>query len=201
LKDLVIRTGTNKLVADLVDLDRVRSLLASISERRQFLAKRQKAREASEEHGTYISVKIFSIVSTCVARRPTQRRRSTPELPEIIVVEDIPSTPTTPPPLPPMSSRDITSARRHSSSTEPETPTQRDRFDLSDLAPIGGSGGGAGPARSPSPSPSNESVGGLRRDRRHSDISALSADLGLRYTYVSHLLIHPSHLTPPRPFY
>jgi hypothetical protein len=106
-------------------------------------------------------------------------------------------TPTTPPPLPPMSSRDITSARRDSSWTEPETPTQRDRFDLSDLAPIDGSGGGAWQARSPSPSPSNESVGGLRRGRRQSDMSALSADLGLRYTYVSHLLlIHPSHLTP-----
>jgi len=54
LKDLVIRTGTNKLVSDLVDLDRVRSLLKSISERRRFLAKRREAREAASEHGTYI---------------------------------------------------------------------------------------------------------------------------------------------------
>jgi hypothetical protein len=107
------------------------------------------------------------------------------------VVEDSPSSPSTPP-LPPVSSRDITSARRHSSWTEPETPTQRDRFDPSDLSPIGG-GGGAGPAGS-SPSSSNQSAKGLRRDRRQSDMSALSTDLGLRYTYVLRLLIY----TPPR---
>jgi hypothetical protein len=83
-----------------------------------------------------------------------------------------------------VSSRDITSARRHSTSTnwtEPETPLQRDQFDTSDLAPIGGNGGGVGPG--PSPSLSSR---GLRRDRRQSDMSALSADLGLRYTYVPH---------------
>jgi len=78
-----------------------------------------------------------------------------------------------------VSSRDITSASRHSTSTtwtEPETPLQRDQFDLSELAPIGGSGGvGPGPSSSPSSR-------GLRRDRRQSDMSALSADLGLRYT-------------------
>lgn len=98
-------------------------------------------------------------------------------------MEDIPSTP---PPLPPVSSRDITSARRHSTSTnwtEPETPLQRDQFDLSDLAPIGGSGGGVGPGPS-----SSASSRGLRRDRRQSDMSALSADLGLRYTYVPRLV-------------
>lgn len=100
------------------------------------------------------------------------------------MVEDTPSTP----PLPPVSSRDITSARRQSSWTEPETPTQRGQFDLSDLAPIG-AGGGAGPAGS-SPSSSNQSAKGLRRDRRQSDMSALSADLGLRYTYVSRPLPH-----------
>jgi hypothetical protein len=94
------------------------------------------------------------------------------------VVEDIPSTPPQP-----VSSRDITSAiRRLSASTtmtnwtEPETPTRRDQqFELSDLqvTPIGG-GGGAG----------SSSSRGLRRDRRVSDMSAVSADLGLRYTYV-----------------
>ncbi|RDB21766.1 Calcium-channel protein cch1 [Hypsizygus marmoreus] len=38
LKDLVVRTETNKLVTDLVNLDRVRSLLKTISHRRRFLA-------------------------------------------------------------------------------------------------------------------------------------------------------------------
>jgi hypothetical protein len=61
LKDLVIRTGTNKLVADLVNLDRVRSLLQSISDRRRFLARRQKAREAAQEHGTYIFIDFLSL--------------------------------------------------------------------------------------------------------------------------------------------
>ena len=59
LKDLVIRTGTNKLVTDLVDLDHVRSLLKSISERRRFLAWREKALEATQEHGTYVSIDFF----------------------------------------------------------------------------------------------------------------------------------------------
>ncbi|KAF8465445.1 Ion transport protein-domain-containing protein, partial [Russula ochroleuca] len=148
LKELVIRTGTNKLVNDLVDLDRVRSLLDRISERRRFLARRQEAREGS----------------------------ATPEhdVPEIVVVEDIPSTPP-----PPVSSRDITSAIRRLSAgttmtswTEPETPTRRDRFELSDLQVTHANGGGSGAGSSR----------GLRRDRRLSDMSAVSADLGLRYT-------------------
>jgi hypothetical protein len=42
LKDLVVRTETNKLVTDLVNLDRVRSLLKTISCRRQFLAYRER---------------------------------------------------------------------------------------------------------------------------------------------------------------
>jgi hypothetical protein len=95
-------------------------------------------------------------------------------VPEIVVVEDIPSTPP-----PPVSSRDITSAIRRLSAgttmtswTEPETPTRRDRFELSDLQVTHANGGGSGAGSSR----------GLRRDRRLSDMSAVSADLGLRYT-------------------
>ncbi|KAG1745083.1 Ion transport protein-domain-containing protein [Suillus paluster] len=40
LKDLIVRQETNKLVSDLVNLDRVRSLLKMISLRRRFLAER-----------------------------------------------------------------------------------------------------------------------------------------------------------------
>ncbi|KAG6833310.1 hypothetical protein H0H87_008942 [Tephrocybe sp. NHM501043] len=42
LKDLVKRTETNRLVTDLVNLDRVRSLLKTISHRRRFLAHRER---------------------------------------------------------------------------------------------------------------------------------------------------------------
>ncbi|KAF9484619.1 high-affinity cell membrane calcium channel [Pholiota conissans] len=44
LQDLVVRTETNKLVTDLVNLDRVRSLLKTISYRRRFLAHLEKKR-------------------------------------------------------------------------------------------------------------------------------------------------------------
>ncbi|TFY58902.1 hypothetical protein EVJ58_g6125 [Rhodofomes roseus] len=44
LKDLVIRTETNKLVTDLVDFDRVQSLLLMISYRRRYLAMRDEIR-------------------------------------------------------------------------------------------------------------------------------------------------------------
>lgn len=43
LKDLIVRQGTNKLVSDLVNLDRVRSLLKMISLRRRFLAERERS--------------------------------------------------------------------------------------------------------------------------------------------------------------
>jgi len=146
LKDLVVRTETNGLVTDLVNLDHVRSMLKTIHYRRLFSAMQQQAQEAATEH----------------------------DVPEIVVVEDIPSTP---PPPPPLSSRDITSAKRHSTGftwVEPETPTRNDHFGpSSDLSPFGGSTGGSS-AGSPSR--------GLRRDRRESDMSALSADLGLRHT-------------------
>ncbi|TFK38523.1 high-affinity cell membrane calcium channel [Crucibulum laeve] len=49
LKDLVVRTETNKLVTDLVNLDRVRSLLKTISRRRRFLAYLEQKRTAEQE--------------------------------------------------------------------------------------------------------------------------------------------------------
>ncbi|KAH9849175.1 Ion transport protein-domain-containing protein [Lenzites betulinus] len=44
LKDLVVRTETNKLVTDLVDFDRVQSLLLMILYRRRYVAQREQAR-------------------------------------------------------------------------------------------------------------------------------------------------------------
>ncbi|KAI0791303.1 Ion transport protein-domain-containing protein [Abortiporus biennis] len=44
LKDLVVRNETNKLVTDLVDFDRVQSLLLMISHRRRYLAYREQMR-------------------------------------------------------------------------------------------------------------------------------------------------------------
>ena len=55
MKDLVRRTETNKLVTDLVNLDRVRSLLKTITYRRRFLAhKRQLQAERYSQQGTFI---------------------------------------------------------------------------------------------------------------------------------------------------
>ena len=51
LHDLVARAETNKLVADLVNLDRVRSLLKTISLRKQFLTWREKKRAEKMEKG------------------------------------------------------------------------------------------------------------------------------------------------------
>jgi len=48
LKDLVVRTETNKLVTDLVNLDRVRSLLKTISHRRRFVKYKQQQLMALE---------------------------------------------------------------------------------------------------------------------------------------------------------
>ena len=161
LKDLVVRTGTNALVTDLVNLDHVRSMLKTISYRRRYSAMRQQAQAATADHGTIISLDGHVRNTDSFISSPSPLA----DVPEIIVVEDTPSTP------PPVSSRDITSANRHSTGlswTEPETPTRQDHFGLSDSSPLGGS------------SPSR----GLRRDRRESDMSALSADFGLRYTYV-----------------
>ena len=51
LQDLVVRNETNKLVTDLVDLDRVRSVLKAISYRRKFLAHLKNKRAEKYEKG------------------------------------------------------------------------------------------------------------------------------------------------------
>ena len=96
MQDLVARTETNKLVTDLVDLDRVRSLLKTISLRRQFLKKRAKKFEKGKVRGS-----DSNLCSNNLADIPS------------IVVQDMPETP-------PMSSRDIASAGLEQS---PGSPT------------------------------------------------------------------------------
>ena len=49
LKDLVVRTEMNQLVTDLVNLDRVGSLLKTIATRRRYLAERERRYSAQGE--------------------------------------------------------------------------------------------------------------------------------------------------------
>ena len=91
LHDLVARTEKNKLVANLMDLDRVRSLLETISCRRKFLARLEKKRAEKYEKGTSSFTAIPKGTDGFLIDIPS------------IVVEDMPGTP-------PMSSRDISSA-------------------------------------------------------------------------------------------
>ena len=58
LEDLIERNNTNKLVSDLVDLDRVGSLLRTISKRRQFLAILKKKRAEKYEKGMLFSCSL-----------------------------------------------------------------------------------------------------------------------------------------------
>ncbi len=104
LQDLVARTETNKLVADLLNLDRVRSLLKTISLRRQFLRHLEQKRAANFEKGKQ-------------CRWPMSKdgnSQSSTDIPSI-VVDNMPSTP-------PMSSRDIASAGLEQSSPGSPTP-------------------------------------------------------------------------------
>ncbi|KAI0031009.1 Ion transport protein-domain-containing protein [Vararia minispora EC-137] len=131
LKDLLVRTRTNDLVTDLVNLDRVRSLLRTITERRRFLA----------------AVEL---------RRRESLAATVPE----IVVDDFPSTPP--------ATQDITSTNRNSVNMSPFGDQDHsgpfDRWD-------------AHASLSGSPRSSR-----LQRMRRTSDISVMSADLGVRHT-------------------
>ena len=108
MKDLVVRTRTNKLVTDLVNLDRVRSLLMMISCRRRFLAFRADARRTRMEQGEDWT--RDSLIN---------RSHTSPDIP-YIVVDSLPVTP-------PTSSRDITSGQDPQSAVSEtlSSPTQR----------------------------------------------------------------------------
>ena len=147
------RTEINKFVNDLVNLDRVRSLLKTIYYRRKFLAAREERIRLSkiEQQGILHSF-----------TRDTPLTMSLIGIPAI-VVEDMPSTPL-------LSTRDITQANRDSMGYFGDSPS---------------------PLNSPSPyqspefslqseSPSRPSRG-LRRNRRVSDMTMLSTDLGYQY--------------------
>jgi hypothetical protein len=107
LKDLVIRTETNKLVTDLVNLDRVRSLLKMISHRRRFLAHReQQLRMRMEQHGeSLLPCDLFKQVDLT----------RTQDIPSI-VVDVLPVTP-------PTSSRDIASGQDPTAVSDASSPS------------------------------------------------------------------------------
>ncbi|KAJ7078435.1 Ion transport protein-domain-containing protein [Mycena belliarum] len=81
LKDLVIRTETNKLVTDLVNLDRVRSLLKTISHRRRFLRHKQAQLMASEPDIPSIVVDVMPATPPNTTRDIATAGYSTPSSP------------------------------------------------------------------------------------------------------------------------
>ncbi|KAG1824615.1 Ion transport protein-domain-containing protein [Suillus subaureus] len=110
LKDLIVRQGTNKLVSDLVNLDRVHSLLKMISLRRRYLAEREITLNA--QRGKLL-FGVINIVDD-----------------DLMGIVDIPAiqvdpAPSTPPPL----TRDITSPHsdRGRSDNSPSSPTPSPR--------------------------------------------------------------------------
>ncbi|KAF7291112.1 hypothetical protein MIND_01254300 [Mycena indigotica] len=81
LKDLVIRTETNKLVTDLVNLDRVRSLLRTISHRRRFLKAKQERLLSSEPDIPAIVVDVMPATPPNTTRDISSGLYSTPSSP------------------------------------------------------------------------------------------------------------------------
>lgn len=90
LKDLVIRAETNKIVTDLVDFDRVQSLLLMILYRRRYLAHREQIRQQQMQQQDIPAIIVDGLMSTPpVATRDitspgqdtTIRRFSEPESP------------------------------------------------------------------------------------------------------------------------
>ena len=150
MKDLVVRTETTKLVKDLVDFDRVQSLLLMISHRRRYLAVREQKRlQKMHQQGS------------CAPNRYKVNETDSHLGVPAIIVESSPVTMTPPP-----TSRDITSPGQISyHHMDPESPTPRPAtlhspeltFSLE------------------SPSGSN-----LQRSRRISDASMLSTDIAVK---------------------
>lgn len=151
LQDLVVRNETNKLVTDLVDFDRVQSLLLMISHRRRYLAMKEQMRMqnfAQQGKSTFL-YSLFRLVLTATP----------PGLPDIVVDAGEPVTP-------PFTTRDITSPGQHTSPfMDPETPSPIYR--------------GHSPEHSLSFETPSRST--LQRTRRVSDVSMLSiGDAGTR---------------------
>jgi len=114
LKDLVVRTETNKLVTDLVNLDRVRSLLKMIIYRRRF---KDHIRRLHEQGSPFCPSGEMELNSFVAADIPS------------IIVENTPTTP-------PNAMRDIAGSPL-SIYGEPETPSPSNRDSrASDLANI-----------------------------------------------------------------
>ncbi len=115
LHDLVARTRTNKLVTDLVNLDRVRSLLKTISHRRRFLAHMERKRRSRfSMQGKRVEFMFLNIANIGAVDIPS------------IIVDPMPGTP-------PMSTRDIASLADGSVSV-PSTPTPQQRFYPPDIS-------------------------------------------------------------------
>ncbi|KAJ7058571.1 Ion transport protein-domain-containing protein [Mycena amicta] len=81
LKDLVVRTETNKLVTDLVNLDRVRSLLKTISYRRRFLRYKHEKLMASDPDIPAIVVDVMPETPPNTTRDISSGLYSTPGSP------------------------------------------------------------------------------------------------------------------------
>ncbi|KAJ7112947.1 Ion transport protein-domain-containing protein [Mycena epipterygia] len=81
LKDLVVRTETNKLVTDLVNLDRVRSLLKTISHRRRFLRYKQQQLMALEPDIPSIIVDVMPATPPNTTKDISSGGYSTPSSP------------------------------------------------------------------------------------------------------------------------
>ncbi|TDL23428.1 hypothetical protein BD410DRAFT_897507 [Rickenella mellea] len=134
LEELVRRTEINRFVNDLLNVDRVKSLLRTITYRRRFVAQREEKRR--------------------------QQRLEHQDIPAI-VVDDMPTTP-------PQTTRDITLANRNSLGIYGQTPSPTLPTGTPDLTWM-------------LDTPTDSSPRGLRRNRRTSELSMLSADLGYSY--------------------
>jgi hypothetical protein len=159
LPDLIIRTETNKLVTDRVNLDRVRSLLKRISRRRRFQAYMDEV-EAEKKGQHHIVAFVCSGKSDGLVA----------DVPAIVVDVDASTPPETP--------GSATMSGRDSMGVFPESPSPprtgvRTSYSGRDIslaadAPFGSA---------------------LQRSRRASDMSALSVDVSHRMSYVRFQLL------------